>query len=37
MDEELLDAFETKVDEELQDAKIPYFMHVENVYAHRRA
>lgn len=36
MDEALLDAFEQKVDEELQGAKIPYYIHVENVYAHRR-
>lgn len=36
MDEALLDAFEKKVNEELHDAKTPYFMHIENVYAHRR-
>ncbi|KAF9654170.1 hypothetical protein BDM02DRAFT_41922 [Thelephora ganbajun] len=36
MDEAFLDAFERKVDEELQGARIPYYIHIENVYARRR-
>ena len=36
IDEALLDAFEQKVYEELQSAKIPYYIHVENAYARRR-
>ena len=36
MDEAYLDAFEQKIGEELQDAKIPYYIHVQNVYARRR-
>jgi len=36
MDEALLDAFERKINEELQGAKIQYFVQLENVYARRR-
>jgi hypothetical protein len=36
MDEAFLDAFERKAEEELQDAKIPYYIHIENVYARHR-
>jgi len=34
--EALLDALEQKIDEELHGARIPYYIHVENVYARRR-
>lgn len=36
MDEAFLDAFERKVDEELQEAKLPFYIYVENVYARHR-
>ena len=36
VDEAFLDAFEQKVDEELQEAKMPYYIYVENVYARHR-
>jgi len=36
MNEAFLDEFEQKVDEELQAANLPYFVHVHNVYARRR-
>jgi len=36
VDEAFLDALENKVNEELKEAKIPYYIHVENVYARRR-
>jgi len=36
MDEAFLNAFEEKVNQELQEAKPPYYVQVENVYARRR-
>ena len=36
MDEAFVDAFEQKVDEELHEAKVPYYINIENVYARRR-
>ena len=36
MEEAFLDAFEQKVSEELREARVPYYVHVENVYARRR-
>lgn len=34
--EAFVDAFEQKVDEELQEAKFPYYVNIKNVYACRR-
>jgi hypothetical protein len=36
VDEAFLDALEKKALEELQGARIPYYIHVQNVYARRR-
>ncbi|KAF9786738.1 S-adenosyl-L-methionine-dependent methyltransferase [Thelephora terrestris] len=36
MDEAFVDAFEQKADEELRTARLPHFIHVQNVYARRR-
>lgn len=37
MTEDFLDDFEQKADEELQTANLPHYIHVQTVYARRRA
>jgi len=36
VDQAFLDALEKKADEELTEAKVPFYVHIENVYARRR-